>query len=280
MSHLKEGFTDEKLRELYYADVAKGRDASYIRARYGAPLSAATQRAYGLANVRHGDEAVPYEFLSDNLAMRSYTDLGDPHYVDSIGRQYYGMGERYSNLCYCRIPLNITRDENARGLVGVDRTEFPISGEQLVLVASKAFPREIRSSIAPLEIKVVRVIAQKTAVCQLEVSDDVPVPEGLDSAGAAADAQDGNEAYQKRLDSTKRKHEASERRAEKMEKKLRDSAYEFPDSVYTIEAKHRANQGIFQASGMRMSAMVINTARAPKVQSARPAKVARAKKSK
>ena len=241
MAWVKAGFTDERLRSLYYEEKGKGRDDAFIRARFGTPLSAVTQREYGLANVRQGDEPMPYQFLSDEVSMRSYHDLGDPHYVDAVGRQYYGMGQLHPNICYCRIPLSITRDENARGLVGRDRTEFPVPNEQLVLTPSKAFTKEVRGSTAPLELTVRRVIAQKVAVCQLEVSDEVPVPEGLDTVnpGATEDADEvtRDEAYQKRAQEFKRKYDALERRAAKDEEALREVGYEFPDSVYEIPNK-------------------------------------------
>jgi hypothetical protein len=238
MAYLQAGFTDSKLRTLYYKDSAEGKDDAFFRSRYGAPLHAATQRKYGLADVTQGDDPMPYEFLSEQLSMRSYDDFGEPHFVDEEGRQYYGLGSKQPRVCYCRITKTITAEENSRGVVGVFRTDFPNSGDQLVLTPGKGFAKAIRPSVSHIELVVLKRIAQKTAVCQLEVSEDIPVPDGLDIDEAIDDAAEGDperdERYRKRIEAAKRATDAAARKAEKMEKKLREQGYSFPDAVSTI----------------------------------------------
>lgn len=238
MAYLRAGFTDAKLRALYYKDTTEGRDDAFLRSRYGAPLLAETQRRYGIADVSRGDEPVPYEFLSEQLSMRSYDEFGEPHFVDEQGRQYYGLGSKQPRVCYCRIPKSITAEENRRGVVGVFRTDFPSSGDQLVLTPGKGFDRSERADVPNVEIVVLKRIAQKTAVCQLEVSEEVPVPGGLDIDEAIEDGAEGDperdERYRKRVEAAKRATEAAARKAERIEKELRERGYTFPDAVSAI----------------------------------------------
>lgn len=238
MAYLQAGFTDAKLRALYYKDSTEGKDDAFFRSRYGAPLHAATQRKYGLADVTQGDDPMPYEFLSEQLSMRSYDDFGEPHFVDEEGRQYYGLGSRQPRVCYCRIPKGITVEENHRGVVGVFRTDFPSSGDQLILTPGNGFAKAVRPSVPHIELVVLKRIAQKTAVCQLEVSEDVPVPDGLDIDEGIDDADEGDperdERYRKRIEAAKRATEAAARKAERLEKKLREQGYSFSDAVTSI----------------------------------------------
>ncbi len=194
MAYLARGFTDASLAALYYRAVREGRDDAYLVARFGAPLQATTQRRHGLSDVRHGGEAVPYDFLGQQ-PMRTYNQLGEPHFVDERGRQYYGAGESQPGVCYCRIPMGITRRENAERVFGVFRTDFPNPGDELHLRPARAFDAATRRNVPERTVVVQRRLAQTIAVCRLLISETLPLPADLDvdALEAAADGGADNE---------------------------------------------------------------------------------------
>lgn len=240
MAYVKQGFTDERLVTLYYEAVREGKDDPYLRARFGTPLSASTQKKHGLSNVRQGDEAVPYRFLGAS-PMRSYNQLGRPHYVDSSGRQYYGLGARQPRMCYCRIPKGLTAKENKAGVVGVFRTDFPRPGEELTLWPSTAFDRVTRDKVPVLNVTVQSIAMQTIAVALIQVSETLVLPDGID-VDKDVDGDDLEGALKRRADHAQQLLEEAEERAREIEKKLRAENYAFPDSVTSIPKTTHSKQ--------------------------------------
>lgn len=201
MAYLREGYTDDELRRRYYSE-AEGLDQVELAARFGRP--------------RGNPDAPAYPFLSEDGdltpgALRSYSQLANPHYRDQREREYTRYGGKHRRYVYVRLPISKTRQERTSNASYWDRQDFPIPGEEIEL--------EHRRDGSSVRVTVTSMLHKRNATALLEVSAD------LDSS-EEEEEEDGEEGQESAPSSSSASRARVARRIEAAEERYRSEARE------------------------------------------------------